>query len=49
MGADRSRTVEASGEILTRYQGEGYEFVTIPQMLERDRSADAVMLAVRSY
>jgi peptidoglycan/xylan/chitin deacetylase (PgdA/CDA1 family) len=35
MGADRSRTVEASDRILTRYQGEGYEFVTIPQMLER--------------
>ncbi len=35
MGADRSRTVEASDHILTRYQGEGYEFVTIPQMMGR--------------
>jgi peptidoglycan/xylan/chitin deacetylase (PgdA/CDA1 family) len=35
MGADRSRTVEASDRILTRYRGEGYEFVTIPQMMER--------------
>jgi len=35
MGADRSRSVEASDRILTRYQGEGYEFVTIPQMMER--------------
>ena len=34
MGADRSRTVEASDRILTRYQGEGYQFVTIPQMME---------------
>ena len=33
MGADRSRTVAASDEILTRYKEEGYEFVTIPQML----------------
>jgi len=32
MGADRSRTVEASNQILTRYKAEGYEFVTIPQM-----------------
>ena len=35
MGADRSRSVEASDRILTRYQAEGYEFVTIPQMMER--------------
>jgi len=34
MGTNRSPTVEASDQILTRYQGEGYEFVTIPQMLE---------------
>ena len=33
MGADRSRTVASSDEILTRYKEEGYEFVTIPQML----------------
>ncbi len=35
MGADRGRTVAASDQILTRYQGEGYEFATIPQMLEK--------------
>ncbi len=35
MGADRSRSVEASDRILTRYKGEGYEFVTIPQMMEK--------------
>jgi peptidoglycan-N-acetylglucosamine deacetylase len=40
MGADRSRTVAASGEILTRYKGEGCEFVTIPQMMERIASTD---------
>ncbi len=35
MGADRTRSVEASDRILTRYKGEGYEFVTIPQMMGR--------------
>ena len=35
MGTDRSHTVEASDQILNRYQGEGYEFVTIPKMLEK--------------
>jgi len=35
MGADRSRSVEASDRILTRYQREGYEFVTIPQMMQQ--------------
>src|SRR5208282_5210197 len=37
MGADRSRSVDASGQILTLYQRQGYEFVTIPQMIERSR------------
>ena len=36
MGTDRSRTVEASDRILTRYRGEGFKFVTIPQMMERE-------------
>ncbi len=35
MGADRSRTVEASDRILSRYRGEGFEFVTIPEMMTR--------------
>ncbi len=34
IGVDRGRSVEASDRILTRYKGEGYEFVTIPQMME---------------
>ncbi len=34
MGTDRSRSIEASDRILTRYRGEGYQFVTIPQMME---------------
>ena len=31
-GADRSHTVAATDELLRRYRGEGFEFVTIPQM-----------------
>jgi peptidoglycan/xylan/chitin deacetylase (PgdA/CDA1 family) len=41
MGADRSRTVTASQQIVSRYQGDGYEFVTIPQMLEKSRCTEA--------
>lgn len=48
MGADRSRTVAASGEILSCYPGEGYEFVTIPQMLEKAGCTEAEALTVRS-
>ena len=33
MGADRSPTVKATDEIIRRYKGEGYEFVTVPQMM----------------
>jgi len=35
IGVDRSRSVEASERILSRYQPEGYEFVTIPQMISQ--------------
>ena len=34
MGADRSQTVLATDHLITRYKSEGYQFVTIPQMLE---------------
>ena len=34
MGADRSQTVLATDHLITLYKSEGYEFVTIPQMLE---------------
>ncbi|HXJ85789.1 MAG TPA: polysaccharide deacetylase family protein [Candidatus Binatia bacterium] len=34
MGADRSQTVIATDHLLSRYKSEGYEFITIPQMLE---------------
>jgi len=34
MGADRSQTVIATDHLITRYKVEGYEFVTISQMME---------------
>ena len=37
MGADRSRSVEATDHILSRYLGEGFEFVTIPEMMGRQQ------------
>jgi peptidoglycan/xylan/chitin deacetylase (PgdA/CDA1 family) len=39
MGANRSRSVEASDRILRRYRGEGFEFVTIPEMMEMQQVA----------
>ncbi|HVO82349.1 MAG TPA: polysaccharide deacetylase family protein [Terriglobales bacterium] len=35
MGADRSRTVAATDRLIARFKGEGYEFVSIPQMMGR--------------
>jgi peptidoglycan/xylan/chitin deacetylase (PgdA/CDA1 family) len=32
-GADRSQTVVATDRLITRYKSEGYEFVTIPEMM----------------
>ncbi len=34
-GTDRSRTVAASDKMISKYKSEGYEFVTIPQMMEK--------------
>jgi peptidoglycan/xylan/chitin deacetylase (PgdA/CDA1 family) len=34
MGADRAQTVLATDRLVTRYKSEGYEFVTIPQMMK---------------
>jgi peptidoglycan-N-acetylglucosamine deacetylase len=36
-GTDRSHTITATDRMITRYQSEGYEFVTIPQMMEDGR------------
>jgi peptidoglycan-N-acetylglucosamine deacetylase len=33
MGADRSQTILATDRLITRYKLEGYEFLTIPQMM----------------
>jgi peptidoglycan/xylan/chitin deacetylase (PgdA/CDA1 family) len=33
MGADRSKTVEATNRLIGRYKGEGYRFVSIPEMM----------------
>lgn len=33
MGVDRSRSIEASDRMVAQYKAEGYEFVTIPEML----------------
>jgi peptidoglycan/xylan/chitin deacetylase (PgdA/CDA1 family) len=32
LGTDRSHTVKATDEIIRRYKGEGYEFVTVPHL-----------------
>jgi hypothetical protein len=34
MGTDRSLSVRATDEIVRRYKGEGYEFVTVPEMMD---------------
>ena len=39
MGADRSRSVEATDRIVGRYLGDGFEFVTIPEMMEKQQLA----------
>lgn len=38
MGADRSQTVLATDHLISRYKSEGYEFVTIEQMLEQKQA-----------
>jgi peptidoglycan-N-acetylglucosamine deacetylase len=35
LGVDRSRSIEASDRLLSRYMALGHEFVTIPQMMAR--------------
>lgn len=37
MGADRSQSVIATDHMITRYKSEGYEFVTVEQMLRSHR------------
>ena len=33
-GTDRSHTVAATDRLVSRYKAEGYEFVTIPEMMK---------------
>jgi len=40
IGVDRSRSVAATDRILSRYKAEGYDFVTIPEMMETQRLAN---------
>jgi peptidoglycan-N-acetylglucosamine deacetylase len=39
MGADRSQTVLATDHVISRCKAEGYEFVTIPKMMEGSLTA----------
>jgi peptidoglycan-N-acetylglucosamine deacetylase len=34
LGADRSQTVQATDQLIRRYKAEGYEFVTVTEMME---------------
>jgi peptidoglycan/xylan/chitin deacetylase (PgdA/CDA1 family) len=36
MGADRSQTVQATDHLIAKYQSEGYEFVTISEMMRNN-------------
>ena len=40
MGANRSHTVEATDRLICHYKAEGYEFVTIPEMMEKLASSN---------
>ena len=39
MGEDRAHTVAATERLIRRYRGEGYEFVTVPQMMGQNGAA----------
>jgi peptidoglycan-N-acetylglucosamine deacetylase len=45
MGANRSRTVKATEGIISRCRNQGYEFVTIPEMMERQQLAVGSFIA----
>ena len=42
MGADRSQTVLATDHLITRYKSEGYDFMTIQQMLVRTQALSTI-------
>jgi peptidoglycan/xylan/chitin deacetylase (PgdA/CDA1 family) len=39
IGADRSQTVIATDRLIARYANEGYEFLTIPQIMQSEKRA----------
>ena len=39
IGVDRSRSIDATDRILSRYKAEGYHFLTIPEMMQMSRAA----------
>jgi peptidoglycan-N-acetylglucosamine deacetylase len=43
MGANRSQTVIATHHLITRYKDEGYEFLTIPEMMKQKTPAILAM------
>jgi peptidoglycan/xylan/chitin deacetylase (PgdA/CDA1 family) len=45
-GADRSQTVIATDQLLARYKSEGYEFLTVPEMMEKQAVNSPPRLAV---
>jgi len=42
-GADRSKTVEEVDRVIARYQSEGFEFVSIPEMMTRNPLSSLTM------
>jgi peptidoglycan-N-acetylglucosamine deacetylase len=46
LGADRSQTVIATDHILARYKSEGFEFVTIPQMMAKPVAGPSPISAI---
>jgi peptidoglycan/xylan/chitin deacetylase (PgdA/CDA1 family) len=37
IGTDRSSTIKATDQLIVKYKAEGYEFVTVPEMMSDDR------------
>ena len=48
-GADRSRTVEASDRLISKYKSEGYEFVTVPEMMAKTKNDQGPISVGREY
>ena len=41
MGVDRSQTVIVTDRLIRRYKDEGYQFVSVPEMMERQPSVSS--------